>query len=458
MSLTRGPCFVSAEVIRAFSCQCRTTEETARMWDTCKVSIGKMPTFKKKSKTESSRVACLSEFCKNLSNTKSQPQSLSGRRLPIAGATGASTKEGTSPEARTGIPTESPGADSYGIHFIQHSPEPLEPVNKCPVAEYPHKERQPEEGFALKKSGGKRVLFTVAQKEIMMEFYERSQATRGIRANPKDAAEVMKQRGIEPLKESQIRSWWSTYHQKRKAALNTLTQEANSLATQIPHAATDQTMASPVPLQQSLPTTQGSTCTMPVAPLTSATPTAPQTMASTVPIEQCRITTWGNAVPVTSATHTAPRPIASTVPVQHPRPTTRGNAVPVTSSTHTTPKPMASTVPVQHPRTRTRGNAAPVTSAAHTAPQTMASTAPVPSVNMSYLDGIHSLHIPFVVEWHFPLPTNDAKLNHEWQLSLWEAILKGNEIHDDMYENYAVDVDVHDAVDKAGDECGVNCI
>ena len=417
---------------------------------------------------------------------------MSGRRLPIAGATGASTKEGTSPEARTGIPTESPGADSYGIHFIQHSPEPLEPVNKCPVAEYPHKERQPEEGFALKKSGGKRVLFTVAQKEIMMEFYERSQATRGIRANPKDAAEVMKQRGIEPLKESQIRSWWSTYHQKRKAALNTLTQEANSLATQIPHAATDQTMASPVPLQQSLPTTQRSTCTMPVAPLTSATPTAPQTMASTVPIEQCRITTWGNAVPVTSATHTAPRPIASTVPVQHPRPTTRGNAVPVTSATHTTPKPMASTVPVQHPRTRTRGNAAPVTSAAHTAPQTMASTAPVPSVNMSYLDGIHSLHIPFVVEWHFPvnfsqstivgrlgsnactfialyfghlyfsshlqLPTNDAKLNHEWQLSLWEAILKGNEIHDDMYENYAVDVDVHDAVDKAGDECGVNCI
>lgn len=59
---------------------------------------------------------------------------------------------------------------------------------------------------------------------------------------------------------------------------------------------------------------------------------------------------------------------------------------------------------------------------------------------------------------HLQLPTNDAKLNHEWQLSLWEAILKGNEIHDDMYENYAVDVDVHDAVDKAGDECGVNCI
>ena len=32
--------------------------------------------------------------------------------------------------------------------------------------------------------------------------------------------------------------------------------------------------------------------------------------------------------------------------------------------------------------------------------------------------------------------------------------MKSNEIHDDLYDNDAIDV----AVDKAGDECGVNCI
>ena len=32
--------------------------------------------------------------------------------------------------------------------------------------------------------------------------------------------------------------------------------------------------------------------------------------------------------------------------------------------------------------------------------------------------------------------------------------MKSNEIHDDLYDNDAIDV----AVDEAGDECGVNCI
>ena len=194
---------------------------------------------------------------KSLSKTKTQLQSLSGRRSSIiAGATGASIKEDRSPEARSGIQSDSEGAASYGINFIQHSPEPLAPVNKCPVAEYPHLDRQPKAGFAVKKGGGKRVLFTVAQKEVMIEFYER-QVTQGIRANPKDALEVMQQRGIEPLKETQIRSWWSTYHQKRKAALNTLTEEANTLASRRPCAATSLSMASPVPLQQLSTTSQG---------------------------------------------------------------------------------------------------------------------------------------------------------------------------------------------------------
>lgn len=188
---------------------------------------------------------------KTLSKTKPQLQSLSGRSMPIAGATGATVKEDVSHEARTsGNQTDDQTREPYSVHIIQHAPVPLQPVNKSPVAEYPYMERQPKEGFAIKKGGAKRVLFTMAQKEIMIEFYDR-QPTSGIRAKPEDVVEVMKQRGIEPLKENQIKNWWSTYHQKRKAALNSLAGQANCLAAGIPNMAAGQMIPSTVPVQQS---------------------------------------------------------------------------------------------------------------------------------------------------------------------------------------------------------------
>jgi len=45
-----------------------------------------------------------------------------------------------------------------------------------------------------------------------------------------------------------------------------------------------------------------------------------------------------------------------------------------------------------------------------------------------------------------------------WLLTMREAILKGNEIHDDLFDNDAIDVAVDEAVELAGDECSVNCI
>ena len=67
-------------------------------------------------------------------------------------------------------------------------------------------------GFALKIGGAKRTVFSLQQKEVMIEFYNR-QANYGIRADPLDCISAMRERGLEPLKESQIKSWWSTYHQ-----------------------------------------------------------------------------------------------------------------------------------------------------------------------------------------------------------------------------------------------------
>ena len=290
------------------------------------------------------------------------------------------------------------------MHFIQHAPVPLQPVNKSPVAEYPHMERQPKEGYAIKKGGAKRVLFSMAQKEIMIEFYDR-QATSCIRAKPEDVVEVMKRRGIEPLKESQIRNWWSTYHQKRKAALNSLAGQANSLAAGIPHIAAGQMISSTVPVQQSnsaprgatLPVTP-STCTstapsisvsasrntVRVTSVTSCAPSTLQTTASTVLVQQTAPTS-GNTVRVTSSASGASSTLqttASTVPVQQTAPAS-GNTVRVTSvssAASATLQTTATTVPVQQTVPTTSGNTVRVIPIASSIPsilQTTASTVPV---------------------------------------------------------------------------------
>ena len=503
---------------------------------------------------------------KTLSKTKSQLQSLSGRSVPIAGATGATVKEDVSYEARTaGNQTDGQTREPYSVHFIQHAPVPLQPANKSPVAEYPYTERQPKAGFAIKKGGAKRVLFTMAQKEIMIEFYDR-QATSGIRAKPEDVVEVMKQRGIEPLKENQIKNWWSTYHQKRKAALNSLTGQANSLAAGIPHIGAGQMISLTVPVQQSNSAPQGttvpvtpSTCTSTVhvssipvpastvtvqqtAPTTtgntvrvtsvaSAAPATLQTTASTVPVQQTAPTTSGNTVRVTPVASGAPSTLqttASTVPVQQTAPTTSGNTVrvtPVASGAPSTLQTTASTVLVQQTAPMTSGNTVRVTPVASGAPSTLQTTASIvpvqqtaattsgntvrvtsvasgapftlqatvsPQVHASPLYGIPSSHTPCITEWNFPMnfsqstllgrlgsnactfialyfgnlyflsclkpPSDGVTLDREWQVSLREAILKGNEIHDDLYDTDAIDVAVDEAVELAGDECGVNCI
>ena len=433
---------------------------------------------------------------KTLSKTKSQLQSLSGRSVPIAGATGATVKEDVSHEARTaGNQTDGQTREPYSVHFIQHAPVPLQPVDKSPVAEYPHTERQPKEGFAIKKGGAKRVVFTMAQKEIMIEFYD-CQATSGIRAKPEDVVEVMKQRGIEPLKENQIKNWWSTYHQKRKAALNSLAGQANSLAAGIPHIAAGQMISSTVPVQQSNSASQGTT--VPVTPSTcpSTVPSIP-VPASTVTVQPTVPTTSGNTVQVTSvasAVSATLQTTASTVPVHQTAPTTSGNTVQVTSvasAAPCTPQTTASTVPVQQTASTTSGNTVRVSSVASRAPFTLHATVS-PQVHASPVYGIPSSHTPCITEWNFPVnfsqstllgrlgsnactfialyfgnlyflsclepPSDGVTLDSEWQVSLREAILKGNEIHDDLYDTDAIDVAVDEAVELAGDECGVNCI
>ena len=87
-------------------------------------------------------------------------------------------------------------ATAYSINFVQHAPEPLITPNKAREDHYVHREKQPPEGVTIKKPSGKHVTFTMAQKEIMVQLYDR-QAIQGIRVNPTEAIEVMKQHRIE---------------------------------------------------------------------------------------------------------------------------------------------------------------------------------------------------------------------------------------------------------------------
>ena len=151
---------------------------------------------------------------KQMSKSKQQLQVIANRTSPIAGATGATTTDDIPFSINSNVQCHNEG--TYSVKFVQHaavqeqlSSNFVTPVDAMLI------QSLPRQGFALKTGGGRRTLFTLAQKEIMIEFYNR-QANHGIRADPTECIIAMRERGIEALKESQIKSWWSTYHQKRK--------------------------------------------------------------------------------------------------------------------------------------------------------------------------------------------------------------------------------------------------
>lgn len=58
---------------------------------------------------------------------------------------------------------------------------------------------------------------------------------------------------------------------------------------------------------------------------------------------------------------------------------------------------------------------------------------------------------------NLPWPAGDS-LPDSWQTSFREAMIKGNKIHDDLFDHDATNVTVEDAVSMAGEECGVESL
>jgi len=142
-----------------------------------------------------------------MKKTQLQLQSLSNRSIPIAGATGAVTCEEI-PVSPVNTGSESSGQELYSVKFIQHEEHgPERNTDSVEISEEDSfKANLLKPAFALKTGGVKRTVFSLEQKEVMIQFYDR-QANSLIRADPKECAAAMRERGLEVLKESQIKSW-----------------------------------------------------------------------------------------------------------------------------------------------------------------------------------------------------------------------------------------------------------
>ena len=151
---------------------------------------------------------------KELKKTPEQLKSLANRSRPLAGATGAMTTEEI-PFSTNSIADENHIQSHYSVNFVQHATHQQPSTDAFRPTDAAIKQTLPKSSFALKSGGGRRTVFTLEQKEVMIEFYNR-QANYGIRAEPLECISTMRARGLEVLKESQNKSWWSSYHQKKE--------------------------------------------------------------------------------------------------------------------------------------------------------------------------------------------------------------------------------------------------
>ena len=156
----------------------------------------------------------------------------------------------------------------------------------------------------MNQTSGKRVLFRMEQKEIMITFYNR-QAFTNVRAEPQDVIAEMQRRGLTPLKESQIKSWWSMHHQKKKMQMQSLVEEAQQLR-QIWYPSAQPPSSSPNP------STVGSTA-MTAAQVPLSVPVVTPSVTITVPTAttaaQVPLTATPNVpsgIPAATTTQTVP--------------------------------------------------------------------------------------------------------------------------------------------------------
>ena len=306
-------------------------------------------------------------------------------------------------------------------------------------------------GFALKTGGAKRTVFSFEQKEVMIEFYNR-QANCGIRADPKECIAAMRERGLEVLKESQIKSWWSTYHQKRKREMERMATDFHNLLETVssnpsnPSTSSQQASNSASPIQEP---TQTSTCN-PAAP--SAT-SQQVSSSNSAPVIQPAPSSSDVSPPLTTPPHASSSNSASV-----------NTAAPLPSiSAHSPMSNQASSIP---------SGAAPVTiSTASSLIGTdvgfgMTEWSFAMSVSQSTIDNTHGSNAcTFIAlsfgsiyqQYNLTTPVGQH-LDVQWQRALVDDIRIGNDLHDELFDGHRINIAVDDAIATVGDDCHVHGI
>ena len=383
---------------------------------------------------------------KQMSKSKQQLQVIANRTSPIAGATGATTTDDISFSINSNVQCHNEG--TYSVKFVQHaavqeqlSSNFVTPVDAMLI------QSLPRQGFALKTGGGRRTLFTLAQKEIMIEFYNR-QANHGIRADPTECIIAMRERGIEALKESQIKSWWSTYHQKRKREMERM--EAD--------------------VQNAVRNVTGN------VPATSTPPAGTPTLSVTASSVSNTTSAIATSVPLTSGVTTVQA--------------SPGITVASTATSVLSPSTLSSTsVTSSSTSSSLTSSLVPLTS---TPPSSSPSSVASTSLGKPSISGLTGTDTGYgITEWYLPshisqstidgrngsnacvfialtfgmlhkfsnLPVlSEENLTAHWQMALVTAIRMGNDMHDELYDAEGVDVSVDDAVSAVGQHCQVHNI
>ena len=409
---------------------------------------------------------------KEFKKTKQQLQVLSNRTRPVAGSTGETTNEDIPlSSCSTANRNDCP---NYSVNFIQHANSAQQPATHCFKPVTPQIQRFIPCGYALKTGGAKHTVFTQQQKEIMIEYYNR-QAKYSIRADTGKCAATMRERGLEALKDSQIKSSWSFYHQKCKREMERMAQhlqtacEGTTASSNQP-ASTTQPTRSVLEVSASLPTQTTATCLgtstwvpsqIPSPVITQSVVTTPSHHTSSdcsASARTCTQPTPSNSVISTAGpwNTTAPASVASVSFTS-----TRIQNQPTYSVSTTTAVSFACQptvcVPAESPRNHVVG-----TDAGHRITEWLFPR----DISQSTLDGRNGSNACVFIVLNFAslyrdytLPNiKDNYLDTEWQEALKEAIRMGNSIQDELFDRQGVNVSPEDAIAAVGELCQVGGI
>ena len=279
--------------------------------------------------------------------TEAQIEKLSGRQIPVAGATGASTSEEEPAPEPSQCPTQFPASrnEGYALKFIQHAPEQSVVASLHDIEVDQYLPERLESGFALKHGPGKRTVFSQAQKDIMIAFYNR-QAVNRIRAEPRDVMRAMEDAGLEVLTATQIKSWWSTYHRKNRnlsvsgpptASVSSSIAPSVNMPSGMPSAPVPSFTAQPSTVPSNAPTASVPTAAS-TATTASVSTTTPQTTLPSSVSTNSLFTTTPSA---TTPSSVAPAAVPLRVPTANMTSTTTPGAVPSSVSFSSTAAALA---------------------------------------------------------------------------------------------------------------------